>query len=208
MKIMNVDIEWLGHASFLIKGNGLNIYIDPYVLKPDPEKADIILMTHDHFDHCVPENVEKLWKEGCEVIAPLNCARKCKNGRAIKEGEEIEVKGIKIKAVPAYNIGKPFHPKGFGVGYVIEIGGTKIYHAGDTDAIPEMENIECDIALLPIGGTYTMDVNDAVRAVEMINPKVVIPMHYNFLPETKADPYEFKKKVEEINPNIEVVILG
>ena len=123
----------------------------------------------------------------------------------VRPGDEIEIEGIRIKAVPSYNIGKPFHPKGKGVGYVIEMDGKKIYHAGDTDAIPEMREIEVDIALLPIGGTYTMDDIEASEAVKnLIKTKVVIPMHYNYLEGLEKDPNRFK---ELVGDSAEVVIL-
>jgi L-ascorbate metabolism protein UlaG (beta-lactamase superfamily) len=197
-EINGVKITWLGHASFRIE-NDVVIYIDPYVLDENPKKADIILTTHEHFDHHAKENFPKIAKEDTEIISPCE-------GTIVKPGDVVETKGVKIEVVEAYNVDKPFHPKGLGVGFVIEINGVRIYHAGDTDRIPEMKELKnIDVALLPIGGKYTMDIDQAVEAVRDIKPKIVIPMHYNYLEETKANPEEFKEKVGD---TAQVVILG
>lgn len=193
-----VSITWFGHASFMIKGSK-TIYIDPYVLPEDPEPADIIIYTHKHFDHCVEAN--KIRKQGTIAVGPCEFSDK-----KLSAGEQTEVKGIKIQAVEAYNIGKPFHPKGLGIGVIVEIDGVRIYHAGDTDFIPEMKDYRCDIALLPIGGTYTMDEEDAAKATKAINPEIVIPMHFNYLDQTKANPEYFSKLVGKYS-NAKVVIL-
>lgn len=198
----NLEITWLKHASFKIKcleskvyGPEFVIYIDPYNVS-FAEKADLILVTHDHYDHKDEKSIAQLSKTTTEVLI---------GGKNIKEGEEKEVNGAKIKAVPAYNLVKPFHPKGRGVGFVIEIEGKKIYHAGDTDRIPEMAELgEIDLALLPIGGTYTMNEVEAAEAVKMFSPKKVIPMHYGTLSETPGNPEKFKELVGESS---EVIIL-
>ncbi len=170
LTLNTLKITWLGHASFRIKGKGKVIYIDPYNVS-EGLKADLILATHSHFDHKDEKSIQSLSKEGTKVLV---------GGENIREGEEKEIDDIKIKAVPAYNLKKQFHLHGQGVGFVIEFAGQKIYHAGDTDAIPEMANLagQIDLALLPIGGTYTMNVKEAVEAVKIIKPKIVIPMHY------------------------------
>lgn len=194
-QLNNLEISWLGHAGFKIKNGDQVIYIDPYNVSFG-EKADLILCTHDHFDHKDEKSITVLSKSETEVLV---------GGENIHEGEEREMNGVKIKAVPAYNLTKPFHPKGKGVGFVIEIEGKKIYHAGDTDKIPEMAELgEIDLALLPIGGTYTMDALEAVEAVKVIKPKKVIPMHYGTLSETPGDPEKFKELVGDIS---EVIIL-
>ncbi|MCD6471435.1 MBL fold metallo-hydrolase [bacterium] len=184
-----IKIFWLGHASFKIKAVNKIIYIDPYNITED-EKADFILVTHEHFDHFDPKSIKAISDDKTIVIGPPT-------ERKIKTGETLTFDNIKIEAVEAYNVEKSFHPRGLGVGYLIEIDKKTIYHAGDTDFIPEMKNLagKIDVALLPIGGTYTMDIKDAVEAVKTIKPKYVIPMHYGTLKETMADPEEFKKLV-------------
>ena len=196
MRIENINIHWFGHASFEIIGKNKKIFIDPYVLPERFEKADILLITHAHYDHCA--NIEKVSNDNTIIIAPENCREKVGNHKfyPIKEGESYNFYGIKISAVPAYNINKEFHPRGFGVGYIIDIDNFRIYHAGDTDRIPEMKNFKVDLALLPIGGTYTMDEKEAAKAVEDIKPKYVIPMHYNWLKGLEKDPKEFEKLVK------------
>ena len=213
--IRNVTIDRLGHASFIIRGEGKIIYIDPYVL-PDKvdyeDQADIILITHEHHDHCDPEAIRKVRNSESTTLIPQNCTLEFRgDARRISEGDgltgDLAIKGIGIEVVPAYNINKEYHPQGFGVGYIIDIGGLRIYHAGDTDFIPQMNDISVDVALLPIGGTYTMDVPEAAEATLAIAPDVVIPMHYNYSDATPADAELFKKLVQDKNPDIEVVIL-
>lgn len=201
-QLNNLEITWLGHASFKIKippseafGSEMIVYLDPFQIKSN-EKADLILCTHDHYDHRDEKSIRLLSKPETEILI---------GGADIKENEEREIKGLKIRAVPAYNLAKPFHPRGKGVGFVLEIEGKKIYHAGDTDRIPEMAELgEIDLALLPIGGTYTMDATEAAEAVKMIKPKKVIPMHYGTLSETPGQPEKFKELVGNLS---EVIIL-
>jgi len=195
-------IKWLGHASFQIRTMGKIIYVD---LKKygkvveTSEKADIILVTHNHGDHCSPPKIQKLRKKGSVVIAPKNCASRVGGSvRTIKTKEEITVDGIKIEAVEAYNIkrfkpsGKLWHPKGYGVGYLIKAEGKTIYHAGDTDFIPEMRKLKnIDVALLPTGDKYTMDNAEAAEAAIAINPKIAMAMHT-----WEKDREEFKSKAE------------
>ena len=213
--IGNVTINRLGHASFIIQGEGKIIYIDPYVL-PDKvnyeDQADIILITHDHYDHCNPEAIRSVRKSESTTLIPKSCTLEFRgDARRISEGDvltgDLAIKGIDIEVVPAYNIDKPFHPQGTGVGYIIEIEGLRIYHAGDTDLIPQMNNISVNVALLPIGGTYTMNESEAAEAALTIAPDVVIPMHYNYSDTTPADAELFKKLVQDKNPDIEVIIL-
>jgi len=196
---MGVTVKWLGHASFRISADGKIIYVDPYA-GDYREKADIILITHSHFDHCDRGKVREISKPDTTIIAPEDCASALGgNVRTVKAGDEIIIGDVEIKAVHAYNIkrfrspGKPFHPRGFGVGYLIRVGGKVIYHAGDTDFIPEMKELgEVDLALLPSGDTYTMDNPEAAEAAITINPKFAIPMH-----RWNTDPKEFKRMIEE-----------
>lgn len=190
----NLEITWLGHASFKIKSPDLIIYIDPYQVSRG-EKADIILATHEHFDHYDEASVTALSKDNTIVVGPKSVASKAR-GKVLEAGQALEIKGVSIKAVPAYNMAKPFHPKGSGVGFVIKIADKTIYHAGDTDKIPEMAKLAgIDLALLPIGGTYTMDEAEAAGAVKVIKPKIAIPMHYGALKETRGVPEKFKELV-------------
>lgn len=179
------NLHWLGHAAFRIEAGGLVIYIDPFMLKTGSPKADLILTTHDHFDHTSPGDIAKIKKPETIIVTVAQAASKLTGDvRIIKPGDNMTVKGIGIKAIPAYNIDKfrspgiPFHPKEAGyVGYIITVNGVRIYHAGDTDFIPEMKGLGPDVALLPVTGTYTITAEEAVRAAAAIRPKVAIPMH-------------------------------
>jgi L-ascorbate metabolism protein UlaG (beta-lactamase superfamily) len=209
---MVIHVRWLGHASFQITTKDKIIYIDlkkyGKVIEVS-DKADIILITHNHGDHCSPPKITKLRKKDTVVIAPENCASRIGGSvKTIKPGEEITVNGVTIKAVEAYNIkhlkpsGKPWHPKGYGVGYLIRAEGKTIYHAGDTDFIPEMRDLgDIDLALLPTGDKYTMDDVEATEAAIVINPKTAMPMHT-----WEKDRGKFKKKVEA-SSRTEVVVL-
>jgi L-ascorbate metabolism protein UlaG (beta-lactamase superfamily) len=196
LDIEGIKIKWLGHAGFKIKKDKV-IYIDPYQMN-ETEPADIILITHEHYDHCSLDDIEILRKKDTIIIGPKKAVKNLgENTIVIKPGDRKEVKDIVIDAIPAYNIGKKFHPKSEGwVGYVITIYGIKIYHAGDTDLIPEMEKLAVDIAMLPVGGDYTMNAEEAAAAANKIKPKIAIPMHYGTIVGTKDDADEFKEKCD------------
>ncbi|MGD0329811.1 MAG: MBL fold metallo-hydrolase [Nitrososphaeria archaeon] len=205
---MKISIKYLGHASFEIKAGDKTIYIDPYEGEYK-DKADLILISHSHDDHCQPSKVKDIRKEDTLVIAPADCALKVGgNVKSLKAGEKSSFGDVTVEAVAAYNYkrfrspGNPFHPKGFGVGYLVTVGNKTIYHAGDTDFIPEMKNLRnIYLALLPSGGTYTMDNPEAAEAALAIKPEFVIPMH-----RWKTDPNEFKNDVEA-KSKIKVIIL-
>ncbi|MFP3928757.1 MAG: MBL fold metallo-hydrolase [Desulfobacteraceae bacterium] len=194
------NIHWLGHDSFRIEAGGLVIYIDPWEISDGP-KADIILITHDHRDHCSPEDVAKIRGKDTEVVTVEAAASKLSPPvTVVKPGDALTVKGLRVKAVPAYNVDKfrspgvPFHPKEAGyVGYLITVEGVTIYHAGDTDPIPEMKEIKTDIALLPVSGIYVMTAEEATGAADQIKPKLAIPMHVGKGIGSLEDAERFKK---------------
>lgn len=186
-------IKWLGHAGFKIETDKI-IYIDPYEIKSQ-DKADLILITHEHYDHCSPEDIMKIIKDDTVIVTITSSAEKLTgNIKIIKPDEELNIYGIKIKAVPSYNINKQFHPRATNkVGFLITIGKETVYHAGDTDLIPEMKEIKADIALLPVSGTYVMNPEEACKAAEIIKPEYVIPMHYGSIVGSKKDADRFQK---------------
>ncbi len=213
LTVNEVKIEHFGHASFRISYKEYSFYIDPYIKPEDAKKSELILTTHEHFDHCAEENIRDLLEETGTVVAPEGCLKMLDglDVRIVEAGDEFDIDGIAIKAVPAYNInkfrepGKPFHEKGLGVGYLITINKVTIYHPGDTDFIPEMKTLgKVDVALLPIGGFFTMDYKEAALAANTIKPKIVIPMHYDSNGKIKADPEDFRKLVDK---GIEVKII-
>lgn len=211
MKIDAVDIEWLGHATFKIVAADQILYVDPYQLTAPKEKADIILITHSHYDHCSLPDIEKIVKDGTIIVCTADSQSKVTRiGKKIKieliePGVEITINALKIRAVEAYNPNKKFHPKSEGwVGYIIQADNIVIYHAGDTDLIKEMEKLtgyskksNIFVALLPVGGTYTMNVEEAVKAATIIKPTLAIPMHYGAIVGSRSDAENFVNLCEE-----------
>ena len=186
-------IKWLGHASIRIEAEKI-IYIDPWKIKSGP-KADLILISHSHHDHLSPVDIEKIRKEDTVIVATADAAAKLSGDvRVLKPGDKTTGDGITIKAVPAYNIGKSYHPKANQwIGFILTVEGKTIYYGGDTDAVPEMEAIEADIWILPVGGTYTMSAKEAAEVVNMCRPQVAIPIHCGDLVGTLEDAATFKK---------------
>lgn len=201
---MTENIHWLGHDTFKITGEKV-IYTDPFKLKKK-DTADIILITHEHYDHCSPEDVKKIQGSSTVIVAPSDCASKFTgNVKKVRPGDKINVNGIDIEAVPSYNTNKQFHTRDRNwVGYIFTVNGKRIYLAGDTDYIPEMKNIKADVALLPVSGTYVMTADEAVKAALDIKPKVAIPMHYNSIVGTEKDAKQF---ADGLQGKVEVRIL-
>lgn len=201
------NLYWLGHASFRLDTDKV-IYFDPWKLPPHSKKADIILITHEHFDHYSLEDIRLISSKETTIVTSKEVGRQLQKEKAIyKEvkslspGDKVEVEGIKIDALKSYNTNKTFHTKeSQKLGFIINVEGVKIYHSGDTDFISEMEGYLCDIALLPVSGTYVMTADEAARAALLISPKVAIPMHYGDIVGTESDAERFlnllKGKVE------------
>lgn len=203
VQFRNVKIQHLSHAAFKLEGAGIVVYIDPFSISLARSDGDIGVCTHDHFDHCSPDDLRKVLKADAVIVAAANCEKKLHNLKRelklLKPGEEVLVKGIKIQAVPAYNVNKPYHPRGYGgIGVIVEIAGVRIYHAGDTDLIPEMERLrgKVDVALLPVSGTYVMTAEEAAEAARRIKPALAIPMHYGAIVGSVSDAERFRKLVE------------
>lgn len=186
---INKTLFWIGHASFYIKVDGKTIFIDPFNITPAiKERADLVLITHAHFDHCDKNQIKKVLKPDGEIICSQGCLDNdaFKNFTLSKPGFKTDFNGTAIEAVQAYNIKKErmhFHPKENNwVGYIIDVGGFRIYHAGDTDFIDEMKALHgLGASLLPMGGTYVMDADEAAEAANAIGAQYAVPMHYKAL---------------------------
>lgn len=194
VEMMVEKIHWLGHDAFRVDAERV-IYFDPWKLRKGLPTADLILISHDHYDHCSPEDVALIRGPKTVVVAPAPCAQKLGGTvRTVQVGDTLEVEGIQIEVVPAYNVDKKFHPRSpHNVGYIVTVEGTRIYHAGDTDYIPEMSGFRADIALLPVSGTYVMTAEEAVKAAEAIRPSVAIPMHFGTIVGSERDAQRFQQ---------------
>jgi L-ascorbate metabolism protein UlaG (beta-lactamase superfamily) len=177
-------LHWLGHDSFRLDGPPV-IYFDPYKLRGKPPRGDLILVSHEHHDHCSPKDVQKVRRPDTVVLAGGASPQNLRRAQAVKPGDRLTVMGVEVEAVRAYNVNKfrspgvPFHPRESDhVGYIVTVEGVRLYFAGDTDHIPEMADIDCDVALLPVSGTYVMTVEEAAEAARTINPRIVVPMHF------------------------------
>lgn len=183
------NLAWLGHDGFRLTAGGKTIYIDPFQLTGNQPPADIILVTHAHFDHCSPDDIDKISQPSTAIITGADSAAKL-SGRitTVKPGDRITCDTITVEAVPAYNTNKKFHPRANDwLGFIVTVDGVRIYHAGDTDHIPEMAAIKADIALLPVSGTYVMTAEEAAAAAIDIHPKVAVPMHFGSIVGEQSD---------------------
>ena len=203
-KTFSDTIRWLGHDAFRVEACK-TIYFDPYQIS-DGSPADLIFISHDHFDHCSPDDVMRIQGPNTIIITEKDSASKLTGDiRVMKPGEQLELAGVKVTAVPSYNTDKNFHPKTRGwLGFIVEIEGVKLYHAGDTDFIPEMKDFNVDIALLPVSGTYVMHSAQAAKAAIAINPKLAIPMHYGAIVGNEQDAIHFQTSLEG---KVEVLLL-
>ncbi len=185
--------SWIEHAAFRIEVNGKVIYFDPYKITASKAEADFIFISHEHGDHCSLTDVRKIIKDSSKIITEPDSAKKlntyASQTTTMAPGDKLELDGFKIEAVRSYNINKTNHPKSKNwLGFIVTLpDGRTVYHAGDTDVIPEMKTIKTDIAMLPCGGKYTMNADEAAQAARDIAPKIVIPMHYGTVVGTKAD---------------------
>jgi len=199
------NLHWLGHDTFRIDGPPV-VYFDPYQLGDGLVKADVVLITHDHFDHLSEPDLAKVHAKGAVVVGPREVAAKATVPvEVIAVGETRTVNGVTVTAVPAYNTDKTFHPKADGkVGFVVRMGGVTYYHAGDTDHIPEMAGLAPDVALLPVSGTYVMTAEQAAEAARAIRPKIAVPMHYGAIVGSDADAVRFAKLLEGSGIRVEI----
>ena len=195
---MSLSIKWLGHAGFRIAGSSAVIYIDPWKLARATHDASLVLISHSHYDHCSPEDIAKVVGPSPKIIGPADVVEQLGNAHAISPGETLDIAGVSISAVPSYNSDKPFHPKDSGwVGFVIAVDGKRIYYAGDTDVINEMaELVDIDLALVPVGGTYTMDPTEAAKAVNQFKPKRAIPYHWGDIVGSREDAELFWERAD------------
>jgi L-ascorbate metabolism protein UlaG (beta-lactamase superfamily) len=206
VQIDGIEVNWLGHDGFELKSTK-RIYIDPFQVKAkNLPKGDYVFISHEHFDHCSPEDLQKVVGDNTVVIASEQCKEtlsslKAKETKIVKPGDSLRLNGdISVEVVPAYNVnkfrapGQPFHPKQDRKnGYVLIVKGKRFYHPGDSDVIPEMDKIHADVAFLPVSGTYVMTAEEAAQAVDKIKPKIAIPMHYGSIVGSKADAEKFKR---------------
>ena len=194
------DIEVLYHSCIRMNKEKM-IYIDPYHIGKNYNDADMIFITHDHYDHYSEEDIDKVRKNNTIFIVPENLLNKLikkgindENIITLDPGDAENIDGIKVEAIHSYNIDKPFHPKENNwLGYVIEIDGVRYYIAGDTDITEENKNIKCDVAFVPVGGTYTMNFSEAAQLINIIKPKIAVPIHYGSVVGTKQDATDFIK---------------
>lgn len=203
--VMTDNIKVFGQNSIRITSGNKKIYIDPYQMKESPEDADIILVTHEHSDHYSPGDLKKVAGSDTLLVMPESMKGKESEAKKIvsrveyvRPSESKTIEGLQLETVPAYNTDKQFHPKSNGwVGYILTVDGTRIYIAGDMDATDEAKAVKCDIALVPVGGTYTMTAKEAAELINVMQPKIAIPVHYGSVVGSDADAKEFANNVKD-----------
>ena len=186
-------VQWLGHATFKITDQKI-IYIDPWKVKKE-DSADIILISHAHYDHLAAEDVEKVKGDKGVIVTNAECASKLSGEvKILAPGGKVSIDDVLIETIPAYNINKDFHPRSDdGLGFIINISGKRIYYAGDTDVTPEMKALtNIDIALFPVGGTYTMTAEEAAGAANAFRPKIAVPYHWGDIVGSRSDAEKFQ----------------
>ncbi|NLF31674.1 MAG: MBL fold metallo-hydrolase [Planctomycetes bacterium] len=190
---MAVELTWLSHASFRLAAGGRVVYIDPWKIEGAPHDADLVIVSHEHYDHLSPDDIAKVSRADTEILASTAAVARLGRGHAASPNQTVTLAGIEVRTLPAYNPAKRFHPlSAGGLGVVIALGGLRIYYAGDTDLIEEMGRLEhIDVALLPVGGTYTMNAAEAAQAARRITPAVAIPYHFGDIVGTLADAEAF-----------------
>jgi L-ascorbate metabolism protein UlaG (beta-lactamase superfamily) len=194
---------WFRQSAYLWRGDGINVYIDPWGVTGDPP-ADVVFITHAHFDHYNPDDLPKVVREGStKIVAPHDVAAELSGDvTPVAPGDSLEVGGIKVQAVPAYNTVEDrldHHPQEANwVGYILELGGTTYYHAGDTDHLAELDGVRADVSFVPIGGTYTMDVVEASELVKAQSPKLAVPMHYGFVVGAPSEAERFRREAAPV----------
>ena len=198
------NIEVFTQSSIRIKSSHGTIYLDSFQIKTEPHDADYVLITHDHYDHFSVDDIKKVAKKSTILVVPARMeddAKELANDVAsivtVKPGVYKEISGLEIETIPAYNTVKPFHPRrAEWVGYILRADGKRIYVAGDTGLTKEARQVKCDIALLPIGGTYTMDTRKAAELANTIRPEYVIPTHYGSIVGKQSDGQTFASLVK------------
>ena len=205
------NIEVLCHSCIKISGDK-TIYIDPFRIEEEMKDADLIFVTHNHYDHYSEDDIEKIKKANTQIVVPedlltnvLRFGFEPQNVLAVEPNKKYKIDGIEFETVPAYNINKQFHPKvNEWVGYIITLDGLRYYFAGDTDITEESKKVKCDVAFVPVGGTYTMDFKEAAQLINEIQPKIAVPIHYGSVVGTKQDATDF---IKLLHPSIKGIIL-
>lgn len=210
MNLNNITVNT--QSSIRIEGSKI-LYFDSFKIETETHDADIIFITHEHFDHFEPESIAKIKKEGTILVAPKSMKDKALSESGIapekcvflEPYEKYEYEGVLIEAIPAYNKLKPFHPKSKKWnGYIVTIDNIRYYVSGDTDVNDDIKKVQCDVALIPIGGHYTMDKAKAADYIAALKPKAVIPTHYGTIIGNKSDGADFKKSLEALNKDIQI----